>query len=1099
MSFTHLQVRSGYSLMDSTIQVNQLVKQAKALGFTKLALTDYEVMHGAISFYQACLNEGIQPIIGMIVQMNHQDKAYTCTLLAKNKKGYQNLLRLTSKIQTENDPLTLDDLNAYARDLFCLVKYKEVNDLSFTEIKSVFDENVYLTIDATDLAGENAEDLLLDKDKKNLVVANEALFLEKKDLASYGCLQAMKNNKEWEEKLIDENKRNAYLLTKAEAEQLFSQFPQALKNTEEIAKQCQVELTFHHQLLPKFPLETETSKEALKRLCHEGLRKKYHKTNDKIIARLNYELETINKLEFNDYFLIVADLVNFAKKSNIAVGPGRGSAAGSIVAYLLDITTVDPLEHDLLFERFLNPYRATMPDIDIDFSDKRRDEVIDYVKEKYGYDCVAQIVTFGRFAPRSLMRELMKVMNIDKRDQAYVLKHVTTENNQSLLEFLQENQDFANYVKQSSSLTQLFVHAITLEGLPRHASTHAAGIVLTDSHLIEHVPVMSGSDDVYLTQYAMNELEALGILKIDLLGLKNLSMIEQIIASIKQTNNIKITLSEVNQKDEKTFKLLQQGLTNGVFQLESEGMKRVLKQLKPTELSDIVALNALYRPGPMDQIPTFINRKFKKEPVIYVHEDLEPILKDTYGVLVYQEQIMQIAHKIAGFTLGEADLLRRAVSKKEAHVMADLKKQFISGCIKNGYRQAVSEEIFSWINRFANYGFNKSHSVAYSKISYDLSYLKANYPTNFFAELLSSTLNQPAKFAMYIQEAKDLGIQILPPSINDSYGKVTVEGDAIRLGLVSIKGIGYQSVQEIVKARKNGEYTDLFDFYLRTSSQIIKRNIIETLILAGAFDTIYPNRASLIASIDQAESRTELFGDILESQNFMFSKGMKLKPTYIEMDDYSLLEKLANEKELVGIYLSNHPLKEYRTSLTKEGFVSLKDLNGYKINQSVKIAAIIQEVRKIRTVRGDSMAFLTLSDETTELSAVVFPEVYRKRYTLLSEGEIVDLTVKLTERNGERQVIINQVNSLNLEASQKQLFIKVIPELEAEVHQTIQATIKDEPGEIPIILHFEKSKKTFKLNESYLNSGSDYLVDQLQMIFGEKNVVLNIKKRYHNQ
>src|SRR5699024_11075080 len=410
------------------------------------------------------------------------------------------------------------------------------------------------------------------------------------------------------------------------------------------------------------------------------------------------------------------------------------------------------------------------------------------------------------------MRELMKTMNIDKRDQAYVLKHVTTESNQSLLEFLQKNEDFATYVKQSRSLTQLFIHAITLEGLPRHASTHAAGLVLTDSHLIEHVPVMSGSDDVYLTQYAMNELEALGILKIDLLGLKNLSMIEEIIASINQTDNVLINLNEVNQKDEKTFKLLQQGLTNGIFQLESEGMKRVLKQLKPTELSDIVALNALYRPGPMDQISTFINRKLNKEPVTYVHSDLEPILKDTYGVLVYQEQIMQIAHKIAGFSLGEADLLRRAVSKKDIRVMTDLKNQFLNGCIKNGYTQVVSEEIFSWINRFANYGFNKSHSVAYSKISYDLSYLKANYPTNFFAELLSSTLNQPAKFSMYIQEAKDLGIQILPPSINDSYGKVTVEGDAIRLGLVSIKGIGYQSVQEIVKARKNGNYTDLFDF-----------------------------------------------------------------------------------------------------------------------------------------------------------------------------------------------------------------------------------------------------------------------------------------------
>ena len=1099
MSFTHLQVRSGYSLMDSTIQIEQLVIRAKELGFESLALTDYEVMHGAISFYQSCLKHGIKPILGMTICLHHESEEFICTLLAENNKGYQNLLKISSFIQTEDDSFSLNKLKELSKGLFCITNYNNQNVESLTDIKNTFNDYFYLKIDTTHLEQTSDINVLVNIPESSFVISNEVLFLEKKDLASYDCLQAMKNGELWRPNMVDASMKNAFLLSKEEAWNIFGEYPEAMKNTQDIARRCHVKIEFHQHLLPTYPLKSETSKEALKRLCFSGLKHKYSDKNNKAVLRLNHELNIINELEFNDYFLIVADLVRFAKESGIAVGPGRGSAAGSIVSYLLDITTVDPLEYNLLFERFLNPDRATMPDIDIDFSDKRRDEVIDYVKNKYGNNYVAQIITFGRFAPRSLMRELMKTMDIDTRDQAYVLKNITTESNQSLLEILKMNEDFQTYVKQSSTLKHLFVHALTLEGLPRHASTHAAGIVLTEGELIEHIPIMNGSDEVYLTQYAMNELESLGLLKIDLLGLKNLSMIEHIVDSIKRTKNEAVDLSKVDKHDQKTFELLQSGQTNGVFQLESEGMKRVLKQLKPTELSDIVALNALYRPGPMDQIPTFIKRKFNKEPISYVHQDLEPILKDTYGVLVYQEQIMQIAHKIAGFTLGEADILRRAVSKKDVHVMEQIEKKFLAGCLANNYKKEVAEEIFSWINRFANYGFNKSHSVAYSKISYDLSYLKANYPTDFFAELLSSTLNQPAKFAMYIQEAKRLGIQVLPPSINHSFGKVTVEGEAIRLGLVSIKGVGYQSVQEIIQTRKKGLFTDLFDFYLRTSSKIIKRNIIETLILAGTFDAIYSNRASLIASIDQAESRAELFGDILGSQNSLFSNGMKLKPTYIETEDYSILKKLADEKELTGIYLSNHPLSEYRLSLSKEGFTDLQDLTKQKINQNLKLAVIIQEVRKIRTKRGDSMAFLTLSDETNETSAVVFPEVYRERNQLLVDGAIVELNVKLTERNQEKQVIINEAKKLDLEATKQQLFIKIKPELADDAQSKIKSLIKNEPGDIPIILHYEKTKKTFKLNQSYLNSGSDILIAELRLAFGEENVVLNIKKRYHNQ
>lgn len=1098
MSFTHLQVRSGYSLMESTVQINQLVDRAKKLNFTSLALTDFEVMHGAISFYQACLQQGIKPLLGMTMIITHANESIECTLLAKNNLGYQNLLAITSHIQTKDDSFSLTDLQGLSSGLFCLATFTHLNNELLTGLQTTFIEHFYLKINTSHIENKNEIEAFVKEHKLQLVIANEVRFLEKRDLASYDCLQAMKNGDLWEKNRIDLSMQNAYLLSKEEASKLYDMFPQAIKNTERIAAECHVELEFNQQLLPKFPLDDETSKIALKRLCFEGLAKKYEEKDGKVLERLNHELKIIDELGFNDYFLIVADLVGFAKSSGITVGPGRGSAAGSIVAYLLNITMVDPLKYDLLFERFLNPNRATMPDIDIDFSDERREEVIEYVKEKYGDAYVAKIVTFGTFGPRSLMRELMKTMDIDLRDQAYVLKNISTQSNQNLVSLLKKNEDFSTYVKQSNSLKQLFVHAITLEGLPRHASTHAAGLILTDEPLIKHVPVMNGPDDVKLTQYAMNELESLGLLKIDLLGLRNLSLIEHILDSIKRTTHQTLNLSKIPKDDKKTFELLQKGKTNGVFQLESDGMKRVLKQLKPTALTDIVALNALYRPGPMDQIPTFINRKFNKEPVTYIHPDLEPILKDTYGVLVYQEQIMKIAHEIAGFTLGEADLLRRAVSKKDTEVMRKLENQFLNGCKKSGYTAEVGEEIFSWINRFANYGFNKSHSVAYSKISYDLSYLKANYPTNFFAELLSTTLNQPAKFAMYIHEAKELGIEILPPSINHSFGRVTVEGECIRIGLIAIKGIGHQSVKEIVRARKEGPFSDLFDFYLKTSSEIIKRNIIEMLIKVGTFDEIYPNRASLLVSIDQAESRAELFGDIDGNSDSLFSKGMKLKPSYIEKEDFSLLEKLAEEKELVGVYLSAHPLSEYRLGLTQAGFVSLKEIHTHKTNRTLKLSVVVQEVRKIRTKRGESMAFITISDETTESEAVVFPETYRNSNLLLFENAILELSIKLTERNNDKQIIVNKIKELNLDEQIKQLFIKVKPELADNVYQEIKELIKNEPGDIPMILHFEETKKTFKLNDAYLNSGSDVLMSKLHAVFGVENVVLNIKKRYHS-
>ena len=571
--------------------------------------------------------------------------------------------------------------------------------------------------------------------------------------------------------------------------------------------------------MPAYPVsENETAHSLLTRLCRENLRIKYQTVTKEAADRLEYELHVIDKLGFSDYFLIVGDFVQFAKNNNIVTGPGRGSAAGSLVAYLMSITNVDPLKHGLLFERFLNPERVTMPDIDIDFSDVRREEVIDYVRDKYGPAHVAQIITFGTFLARSLLRELMKTMDIDYRDQAYILKHIPSQSSKGLLSIIKQSEEFQTYIKQSDQLRLLFGIALKLEGLPRHMSTHAAGIVIGKVPLSEDVPLIKGSHNTYLTQYAMNELEMIGLLKIDILGLRNLTLLERIVTSINRQHNSNINPESFPEDDEKTFTLLKEGKTNGIFQLESQGMKRVLTRLKPSTLDDIIAVNALYRPGPMEQIPTYINRKHQKEKVTYLHPDLQPILEPTYGVLIYQEQIMQIAHQFAGLTLGEADILRRAISKKNEQLILEQKETFIKGCLKKGYDKTIAEEIFSWIYKFANYGFNKSHSVAYSKISYQLSYLKAHYSKFFFAHLLGTAINDASKLHPYIKEAKELGIQILPPSINRSYAYFTVESAGIRIGLMAIKGIGYETVKEIINQRKDKFYKDVFDFCIRLRS-----------------------------------------------------------------------------------------------------------------------------------------------------------------------------------------------------------------------------------------------------------------------------------------
>lgn len=1110
MSFTHLQVRSGYSFYESTMTVDKLIARAEQLGCPALALTDEGVLYGAISFYQTCQHHGIKPLIGMqvTIELEELSSSVSAVLLAKSNKGYQHLIALSTAIQLKNT-CTLSLLENHQEDLFCIVSssspsvnqwmtqdsYPALHQLYETLTAFISTDNLYLgmefykEIDA--VAFVEKVKAVQENTNFSLVAHHDVRYAEQNDLLSYECLQAMKQGKKWQPSPDKSVRGERHLRSDEEMQNVFLEVPELLEANEYIMQHCSVDLDFNQRLLPAFPVpENESASVYLKRLCHDLLQEKYQVNRQTAEKRLEYELAVIDELAFSDYFLIVQDFVQFAKEQHIVVGPGRGSAAGSIVAYVLGITNVDPLKYELLFERFLNPERVTMPDIDIDFSDVRREEVIEYIREKYGEEHVAQIITFGTFQARSLMRELMKVMEVDDRDQAYILKHIELPADQPIASIVQASPEFSTYIKNSNVLRTLFKIAVTIEGLPRHMSTHAAGVVIGKENLLADVPLTKGSTDSYLTQYAMHELEAIGLLKMDILGLRNLTLIERIVQTIKTVEKVAIDVENLPETDETTFALLQKGKTNGVFQLESAGMKQVLTRLQPTSLADIIALNALYRPGPMDQIPTYINRKHGKENITYLHPDLQGILEPTYGVLVYQEQIMQVAHQFAGLSLGQADLLRRAIGDKNHELIQEQKETFVQGCRAKHYPTAIAEEMFSWIYKFADYGFNKSHSVAYSKISYQLSYLKAHYPTYFFAQLFGTAMNDAAKLRTYMREAEELGIQMLSPSLNQSFAYFRVEGAHVRTGLMAIKGIGYETVRLIIEARKQGAFANLFDFCLRLKN--IKRKTIETLILAGVFDETYDNRASLLASIDQAMDYAELFGD----QHELFPPEIEMKPNYVPKEDFPSLKKLQDEKDLLQMYVSRHPLKAYRRRLSMNGYTAISKVFEVPEKKSVHLITILQSMKKIRTKRGESMAFLDIGDETGDLDAVLFPQQFREVSATLTEETFIVLEGKVSVRQGKKQLIINQISPIDLSDIQHyakaHLFIRITKDIQEKTAlEFLEKAARLYPGEHIVFVHHEADKRTYKLGKQYNLANEKDMLPFLQAYFGDENVVFD--------
>ncbi|WP_162297871.1 DNA polymerase III subunit alpha [Halalkalibacillus sediminis] len=1111
MGYVHLQVHSSYTLLESTIDIDSYVEKAAEEGLNEIALTDHENLHGAYQFYKKCIAKHIKPIIGMTIDFFVEDEKRPCrmTLLAKNWIGYQGLVQLSNSVQVNNKQLRLEDFKAFRHDVLPILniydtfleemlflQQEEVPYSVFEQMDSVF-EQWYINVEPLRINSTQTNEWLngLTQNRRDqLVVTCDVRYLKEDHKSAYEAMLAMKKTSTVEAVATETNSATHLLSVDELNNRIDGDWFNECERSAMLANQCQIEFPRQWFSLPTFEQQKyDSSDEQLEALCNKQIDHKYKNNHAEAKQRLEYELSVIQNMKFSDYFLIVWDIIRYAKQQKIMVGPGRGSAAGSIVAYLLDIIEVDPLKHELLFERFLNPERTSMPDIDIDFADYRRDEIIRYVNEKYDAGRAAQIITFGTFQARSTIRELSKVFQIDSDTVNQLLKFLPQQVT-SLKKVVKESEELKTYVKKSNQLIKLFQAAFVIEGLPRHHSTHAAGVVIGDKPMTDRVPMIQGQDGVLLTQFPMKDLESIGLLKMDFLGLRNLTLLERMMKQIGEREGIYINLKDIDQNDEKSFQLLRNSLTTGVFQLESNGMQRVLRLVQPNQFEDIVAVNALFRPGPMQFIETYAKRKNGREKVKYIHQSLEPILKDTYGVLVYQEQVMQVVSKMAGFSYGEADLLRRAISKKDLPAIQQMKRKFIDGAIQNDYQQETAQEIFDWIERFADYGFNKSHAVAYSMISYQLAYFKANFPAYFYAELMSSVMHDHEKLYRYIQEAKRQGIKILPPSVNESFGKFTVSNNQhIRFGLLAIKGFGRQSLDEIIKARKPKPFESIFDFCQRVSLSAVNQSTIETLVIAGAFDETNRNRAQVLASIMQAIEQGELFSD-MDQQISWDRELFNIEVEYTDVEPFPILKELQMEQQVLGFTLSDHPLSHVRRALTRKGMQTIAQAFTVQIKKTIQMVSSIDSIKSIRTKRGEQMAFVTLQDETGDIDGVIFPDVHREIGRWIEEGLIVQVKGTIEERNDKRQLILKEVSNFSIEdlpkTNDQQIFIKLTEGNEKDGVAQLRDLSSQYPGGTKVVVYSPTQKKSYQLSESYDLELTSENLESLRDIFQDDHVVV---------
>ena len=1145
MNFTHLHVHTEYSLLDGSNKIKEYVDRVKELGMDSAAITDHGVMYGVIDFYRATRAAGINPILGCEVYVapgsrfdreagSGEDRYYHLVLLAENNQGYSNLMKIVSKGFVEGfyykPRVDLQLLEKYHEGIIALSACLAGEVARFLT-RGMYEDAKAAALRYQDIFGkgnfflelqdhgipeqQNVNQQLLKMHRETgieLVATNDVHYTLAEDAQPHDVLLCLQTGK----KLADEDRMRYeggqyYVKSPEEMERLFPYAPEALENTHKIAQRCHVEIEFGVTKLPKFDVpEGYTSWEYLNELCFRGLEERYQPVTEELKERLNYELSTIRNMGYVDYFLIVWDFIKYARDHDIMVGPGRGSAAGSLVAYTLGITQLDPIRYDLLFERFLNPERVSMPDIDVDFCFERRQEVIDYVRRKYGDDCVVQIVTFGTLAARGVIRDVGRVMDLPYAQVDTIAKMIPQELNITIDKALQMNPELKKVYEDQKEIHDLIDTAKRLEGLPRHTSMHAAGVVISQKDVSEYVPLSRASDGSIVTQFTMTTLEELGLLKMDFLGLRTLTVIQNAVHLIEQDAGVKLDMQHIDYNDKKVLDSLGTGRSDGVFQLESAGMKNFMKELKPQSLEDVIAGISLYRPGPMDFIPQYIRGKNRPDTIKYDCPQLEPILKPTYGCIVYQEQVMQIVRNLAGYTLGRSDLVRRAMSKKKAAVMEKERQNFVygneeegvPGCIANGISEQTANKIYDDMIDFAKYAFNKSHAAAYAVVSYQTAFLKYYYPVEFMAALMTSVIEMPTKVAEYIQVCRQMNIKILPPDVNRGAYGFSVDNGAIRYGLSAIKSVGRPVINALVEEREvKGEYRSLKDFIERLTGTVNKR-AIENFIKAGALDCLEGNRrqkmlvySQIVDSIAQ-EKKNSFAGQM---SLFDLVSDEEKKEYEIRMPDVEEYDKemiLAFEKDVLGIYLSGHPLERYRNIMEKMISAKTTDFQPDEESgipkvydgQKVIIGGMITEKTIKYTRNNKVMAFLTVEDLLGTVEIVVFPRDYEKWQSMLNEDARVFVQGRVNaEDDKPSKLILEKVRAF--EDMPQELWIQFKDKAEyAEKEQELLETLKGYAGVSAVVIYLKDVNAMKRLPAGYHARISDSLTGELRKKYGESNV-----------
>lgn len=1154
MPFTHLHVHTEYSLLDGACRIRDLPKLVKSMGQDACAITDHGVMYGVIDFYRACKAEGIKPIIGCEVYVaprtrfdkQHEfgdGEARHLVLLCENEEGYRNLSYMVSLAHVEGfyvkPRIDLDLLREHSSGLIalsaCLAgeiprrlrqnNYDGAKEYALTLAEIFGQDHFYLELQdhgIRDQAIVNQGILRLHEETGlPLVVTNDAHYLRKEDAYAHDVLLCIQTGKT----VDDENRmryepQNFYLRSSEEMAALFPEVPEAVENTAKIAERCNVEFTFGKYHLPSFPLpEGYDSFTYLKELCDQGFAAHYGEGKPEYRKQLEYELNMIEKMGFTDYFLIVSDFVRYAKSVDIPVGPGRGSAAGSMVSYCLNITEVDPMQYSLYFERFLNPERVSMPDIDMDFGDTRRGEVVDYVRRKYGEDHVAQIVTFGTMAARGVIRDVGRALNLPYADCDTIAKLVPNALHITLDDALKISRELREKYENDEKVKRLIDTAKSLEGMPRHASTHAAGVVITKNPVHEYVP-LARNDETIVCQYTMVTLEELGLLKMDFLGLRNLTILDDAVKLIREKEK-DFTLKKIPLDDPETYAMLQAGKTSGVFQLESSGITGVCTSMKPETIEDLTAIIALYRPGPMDSIPRFIASKHDPKLVSYLHPSLEPILGVTYGCIVYQEQVIEIFRRLGGYSLGQADMVRRAISKKKAAQIEKEKESFIhgdtergiAGCVAIGISEETAQAIYQDIFDFANYAFNKAHAVSYAIVAYQTAYCKCHYAKEYMASLLTSAENVNTYFA----ECKDRGIALLPPDVNHSTERFTVEEGGIRFGLASIKGIGKGLILRMVAEReKDGAFTDFQNFCERMDGTDINKRAVESLIRAGAFDSMGAKRSQLIAVYERVmDSASAKNSATLDGQIDFFGAGAAAQHVGIPLPDipeFTAQERMAMEKEATGLYLSGHPMSDFRALVQRRGLPQIGKVmedfaredgpTTYADEQKITLAGVVTASKTRTTKKNTLMAYVTLEDETGSIEMLCFTKCLENYGSYLQEGAVITVSGRLSVRDEkEPQLMCDFANPLSAEG------LNAMPEVFAPVQKahdkrTLYLRVPSMDGEemaqvrrILFLFEGEENAVKIRIADSGKLIGTfcdlrDSLVNELKEQLGEENVVV---------